>query len=301
MANVQVENGYIRIANELMDEIIRRDFSKRQIAILHLIIRLSYGCNKKDCVIDKLSDFEVAGIHRSDIKKELHYLKEANVIDWNQEGKKFSFKKNYELWHINPNKGWNKNRVDQLVHFNLKNKKVGKTPIDLDDLVGKTLTFLGVKVGKTPIEKLVKHQLQETVTDWESKDEGALKDIIKDIFLKTNKEEEERNTVKRILELLQKSKIVGEKDINDFLRDDINDVFENFGFIDPQMMIEEAIKESARGNGKTWLFVYNKLRKWKKEGIKSVEDLEHFQVNIKSHKKANNVDYDALAKEFENE
>lgn len=47
MADVQLENGYIRIATELIDEVIRRDFSKRQLAILHFIIRLSYGCHKK--------------------------------------------------------------------------------------------------------------------------------------------------------------------------------------------------------------------------------------------------------------
>jgi len=252
-------------------------------------------------MLNKLNDFEITGIYKQDIRKELIYLSQAKVIGWDKDSNIFSLNKNYESWQINPNKGWVDNKLDQLVHLNLKERKVSKTLTDLERSVSKTLTEMGVKVSKTLTQKFVKHLLDLPEINWESKDEGTLKDIIKDIYLKTNKEEEERNTVKRILELLQKSKIVGEKDINDFLRDDINDVFENFGFKDPQMMIEEAIKESARGNGKTWLFVYNKLRKWKKEGIKSVEDLEHFQVNIKSHKKANNVDYDALAKEFENE
>lgn len=123
---------------------------------------------------------------------------------------------------------------------------------------------------------------------------------IKDIKGYKNKEEEE-NIVNQIIDLLQKSEIVQLKDINEFLREDINDVIDNFGFVNPEEMIVAAIKESARGNGKTWLFVYNKLRKWRKEGISTVEQLEDFHLNIGSHKKKNKVDWDELARRLEDE
>ncbi|SHM58724.1 phage replication protein O [Gracilibacillus kekensis] len=47
MANPQVENGYIRIANDLWNEVLRRDFTKRQMNLILLIWRLSYGTGKK--------------------------------------------------------------------------------------------------------------------------------------------------------------------------------------------------------------------------------------------------------------
>lgn len=283
MANVQLENGYIRVATELMDEIIRRDFSKRQLAILHFIIRLSYGCQKKDCVVEKLIDFEIAGIHKSDIKKELNYLCNTKVIIWDQENNLFSLNKDYEKWQINPSKGWDEERMDSLLHQNIKRKKVGETPTIQKIEVGKTPTNLGETVGKTPTTRLVKHQLEGSEIPWESKGEEPRKDSIKDIYLKITKEEEEITTVERILKLLEKSKILDPNDITEFLRDDIDDVINNFGFEQPEEMIIEAIKDAARGNGRTWKYVYKKLVAWKKKGFKTPSDLDEDAGQEVSH------------------
>jgi phage replication O-like protein O len=286
LADVQTENGYTRIATELMNEIIRRDFSKRQLSILHLLIRLSYGCQQKDCIIEKLNAFEIAGVYKSDISKELSYLSNAKVINWDKKERLFSVNKNYENWQINPTKGWDDDKFNLLIHANIKRKKVSEIPTeegsevsktltDLESLVSKTLTNLGEEVSKTLTQELVKHLLDLLGNAWESKDEDTLKDIIKDIYLKITKEEEEEvTTVERILELLQKSKILEGKDITEFLRDDIDDVINNFGFTQPEEMIIEAIKDAARGNGRTWKYVYMKLVAWKKKGIKNLQDLE---------------------------
>ncbi|MGY3717030.1 replication protein [Sutcliffiella cohnii] len=276
MADVQLEKGYIRLATELMNEIIRRDFSKRQLAVIHFIIRLSYGCHRKDCLIEKYNYFELAGINKVDIKKELKFLRECGVINWNENDMIFSINKDYEKWQITPSKNFEKEKFDQVIHQNLK-RKVSKTLTDLENLVSKTLTNLGEKVSNLLTSELVKHLLQDLGNTWESKDEEVLKDIIKDIYLKIFKEEEEEATVKRVLELLQKSKILEEKDITEFLRDDIDDVIQNFGFEQPEEMISEAIKDSARGNGRTWKYVYKKLVDWKKKGIRTVEDLENLE------------------------
>ncbi|MRX54807.1 DnaD domain protein [Bacillus idriensis] len=274
MANVQLENGFIRIATELMDEIIRRDFSKRQLAILHFIIRLSYGCQKKDCIVEKLSDFEIAGVYKTDVKKELKFLSESKVIVWDHNQNLFSVNKDYEKWQITPSKGWDSERMDKLLHHNIKRKKVSKTLTDLENIVSKTLTEIGIKVSKTLTSELVKHLLEDSPNAWESKSEEVLKDIIKDIYLKINKEEEEISIVERIIILLQKSKILEPNDITEFLRDDIEDVINNFGFEQPEEMIIEAIKDAARVNGRTWKYVYKKLVAWKKQGFKTPSDLE---------------------------
>ncbi|MFE4524714.1 DnaD domain protein [Cytobacillus firmus] len=104
---------------------------------------------------------------------------------------------------------------------------------------------------------------------------GTSNKDIKDIKrYKTNKEDEE-TTVERILDLLEKSKILEKKDITEFLRDDIEDVISNFGFEQPEEMIAEAVKDAARGNGRTWKFVYKKLVAWKKKGIRTLAELEN--------------------------
>ncbi|MCM3618725.1 DnaD domain protein [Sutcliffiella horikoshii] len=128
------------------------------------------------------------------------------------------------------------------------------------------------------------------------------KDIkdIKERDIKKEKEEEV-SILEKIIGLLQISGIVPPRKINRFLREDIEDVIENFGFETPIEIIEEAIKDAARGNGETWKFVYNKLNTWRKSGVKTLADLDHLQENRKVQQKASNVDYDSLAKEFENE
>lgn len=88
----------------------------------------------------------------------------------------------------------------------------------------------------------------------------------------------------KILDLLQKSKILEKEDITEFLREDIQDVIDNFGFANPEEMIVEAIKDAARGNGKTWKFVYNKLNAWRKQGIKTIEDLDKEDTHETIHK-----------------
>ncbi|WP_339147664.1 MULTISPECIES: DnaD domain protein [unclassified Sutcliffiella] len=116
-----------------------------------------------------------------------------------------------------------------------------------------------------------------------------------------NNKEEEEAPLEKILELLQKSEIVPPNKVNHFLRDDLSDVIDNFGFEQPEVVIEEAIKISARGNGRTWLFVYNKLDEWRKSGVKTVEDLEHLNTTKKKQRKADSYDYESLAKELEDE
>lgn len=133
MANPQLENGYVRVANEIWDEVIRRDFSKRQKDILFFIWRLSYGCRKKTAYIPKLVYFELCGVRRNHIKEELLFLVEARVLIWNQEDKTFEVNKDYEQWQVTPVKGWKEYRFDEILSLNLeessqnRNKNIPET------------------------------------------------------------------------------------------------------------------------------------------------------------------------------
>ncbi|MGE8207734.1 replication protein [Heyndrickxia sp. NPDC080065] len=277
MANVQVENGYIRIATELMDEIIRRDFSKRQLAILHFIIRLSYGCQKKDCVIGKFNSFELAGLNKSDIKKELKFLRECRVINWDEESMIFSINKDYEKWQVNPTKGFEREKLDQLIHENIKNnvgktltKKVGKIPTSLEEIVGKTLTEMGVKVGKTLIDKLVKHQRDMWGNAWESKDEDTLKDSIKDIYLKiitTTTTTEQENPIALFEKLLCRLSPIQSHSLLKWV-----DEFEGKSEI-----VNEAITIADNKNKRYYGFVEFLLKEWANNNLNSLDRVRAYE------------------------
>ncbi|UOQ49633.1 replication protein [Gracilibacillus caseinilyticus] len=123
MAEPQLENGHIRIANDLWNEILRRNFSKRQLNLILFIWRLSYGTGQKDCVIPNFTHFEIAGMYKQDVKKELTFLVDCAVLDWEQETMVFSINKDYHHWQITPNKKWNNDLFTQLIHTNLQRKR----------------------------------------------------------------------------------------------------------------------------------------------------------------------------------
>lgn len=132
MVSPQKSNGFIGIANTLWDEIIRRDFTKRQKDILMLILRLSYGCNRKVALIPLQKDFALCGLGgKGHVGEELKYLEQCKVIMRGPSKGEYSFNKNYELWQVTPVRGWDDSRFDALVHLNLvearKERKVTET------------------------------------------------------------------------------------------------------------------------------------------------------------------------------
>lgn len=96
-----------------------------------------------------------------------------------------------------------------------------------------------------------------------------------------------------IINLLIENKIIHPAGITQTLVDDLNDITNEFGFKNPEEMIAEAVKDSVRGNGRTWKFVYNKLNLWRKQGIKTLSELKTYlegEINggrVHSHRNNN--------------
>lgn len=80
MSSPQLENGYTRIANELMEQFALVNLSGREWQILLVILRKTYGFNKKDDKIS-LSQFEEAThIKSSDVSRVIKQLENKNII-----------------------------------------------------------------------------------------------------------------------------------------------------------------------------------------------------------------------------
>ncbi|QJX63010.1 DnaD domain protein [Niallia circulans] len=238
MADVQLEHGFTKIANELLEHMATIKLSPIQYRLIFVIWRYTYGFNRKEHTLSQSFLSTATGYDDRQIRRELQKLEQRKIIYQkisNGRSRVIGFNKNYDKW------------TDE--------EREGKTPPGRITPGKTTLPTPGKVTPGTPGNSTPQE----------------INNLNKN--LNKNKEDEE-NTLNRILELLEKSKIINPEDITEFLCEDINDVINNFGFEEPELLIEEAIKDSARGNGKTWKFVYNKLFDWKKQGIKTVSDLE---------------------------
>ena len=105
MANPQIENGYTKISNELLEKICQLDISGNEMRILLYIIRKTYGYNCKSAEIS-LTDISLAvNVKRQNIWRSLKQLSKRNIIEIiPNEGttpQKISIVKNYENWKQN--------------------------------------------------------------------------------------------------------------------------------------------------------------------------------------------------------
>jgi hypothetical protein len=102
-------------------EILKRDFTKRQLVILSLIVTFSYFYGKDSAIIPKLKDFELAGISATKVTGELTKMVEMGVITWirGKDTNEFSINDPRE-WKAAYHKKYNDGRSRELFALNLK-------------------------------------------------------------------------------------------------------------------------------------------------------------------------------------
>lgn len=123
MVSPQKQNGFVGIANEIWDQILRRGFTKRQNDILNLIIRLSYGCGRKAALIPLGKDFALCGVRENHVKDELNELIECRIIFRGTAKGEYLFNKNYSEWTVPVVTNWDDERFRKLIHLNLVEAK----------------------------------------------------------------------------------------------------------------------------------------------------------------------------------
>ena len=268
MADVQLENGYTKIANEILERMALTKLSPTQFRLILVIWRYTYGFNRKDHAMSLNFLAEATGVHKQRVKQELDKLIESNIVIVTEEGtnsksRKLAFNKDYDTWF-------------------LQSTKEGTVSEIADTRVSEIADTRVSEIADTRVSEIADTRVSEIADTRVS--EIAYQEI-NNINKNLNKyKEDDEGIVERILDLLQKSKILDKDDITEFLREDIQDVIDNFGFTNPEEMIVEAIKDAARGNGKTWKFVYKKLNAWRNQGIRTLEDLEKGDNHDTVHK-----------------
>ena len=81
MANPKLENGYTRIAHELLEQIVSADFSGAEFKILFAIVRQTYGYQKRSAPISMLQFSQMCGLHEITVSKTVKKLIEKNVVE----------------------------------------------------------------------------------------------------------------------------------------------------------------------------------------------------------------------------
>jgi phage replication O-like protein O len=271
MANPQPENGFVKLANEIWNEIIRRDFSKRQKDIILFIWRLSYGCQKKYAVIPKLKDFELCGIGAQNITNELKYLATSKVIFWDKSESIFTVNKDYEQWQISPVRGWDEEKFKELIHLNLEKKtSQNKKLLPEKKLVNIIITSQNkkLKLLKTRSMYFLKQEARLPSNPCRCKVKRVSKDIIKYIIKKrtttsttTSLKNADEFPYSKIFETYVKNFAIDSK-VNQFDVDEISTLFDDYG----GEWLLLAMREAYRHNIRTLAYIHGILKGYKSRG-----------------------------------
>ncbi len=109
MASPQVEDGYTRIANELLGEMIKLKLSTYEFQILLAVIRQTYGFQKVNDYISLSQLSKLTRIPSRHCCRTLKKLRNKNLITTTQMGRgitqKVGLQKNYENWKLLPKQG----------------------------------------------------------------------------------------------------------------------------------------------------------------------------------------------------
>ena len=96
MAKPQLEDGHTRIANEILEQLVKTHLSSNQWQVLICIIRKTYGYQKKVDYIANSQICDATGLGKSVVSRVLRSLEDMQLIS--RQSKYIGFKKDWERW-----------------------------------------------------------------------------------------------------------------------------------------------------------------------------------------------------------
>jgi len=102
MTSPQLEHGYVKIANEIMDALIKYRIPGEQMQCLLFIIRKTYGFNKKWDTISNSQFVEFTGLKKSSVCRAINVLVDKNIVykKANNYIPSYYFNKRYGSWKV---------------------------------------------------------------------------------------------------------------------------------------------------------------------------------------------------------
>jgi phage replication O-like protein O len=143
MANPQIEDGYTKIANEIIDALVACDLSGQDFKITLLIIRKTYGFHKLEDAISLTQMMSATGMCKvrcSQVVNRLQLMKILTVTEnINGIGKKYKFNKDFEEWNT-VNEKCNRYKKTKSTVNEKRNRPLMKTLTTKETITKETIT-----------------------------------------------------------------------------------------------------------------------------------------------------------------
>jgi len=101
-ASPQLENGYIKIANEIIDALVGYRLAGEQMQCLLFVLRKTYGFNKKSDAISIVQFCQTTGMKRENVYRAISSLVAKKILKCSNNDTKgskvYEFNKNYNQW-----------------------------------------------------------------------------------------------------------------------------------------------------------------------------------------------------------
>jgi|SRR3990170_4444333 len=115
MASPQKENGHTQIANELFEAILKSNFTLRELKIIFVVIRFTYGFNRKEAELSARFISNATGIKFYHVSNSINDLHKKNVLFFSDskthsQGRRIKLNKDYDSWNFNSSQKRNSSR-----------------------------------------------------------------------------------------------------------------------------------------------------------------------------------------------
>jgi phage replication O-like protein O len=161
MARPQIEDGYLKLSNELAEALARYRLTGEQTSIIWCILRLTYGYSKKACPIQITTFAKMTGLRPPNVIRAIEKLKKMKVVLVEDDQnfiriKKYAIQKDYEAWE-----GWGVITGDNEIITGDNKKEIKKLSRARTEIItGDNSCYHGREV--TPIiEKKVKENIKQ--------------------------------------------------------------------------------------------------------------------------------------------
>ncbi|WNF33815.1 conserved phage C-terminal domain-containing protein [Aeribacillus composti] len=159
MANPQVEHGHTRIANEILDQIMKLNLNGTQFRIVMAVWRYTYGFQRKEHEMSLNFIAKAIDASRTQVNRELSVLIDRKIIksDSGPKGVRIlSFNKNYDEWeHCTLNRAQYSNSRTEVysnqstdVYSNQRTKKENNKENNKKNIYVEIIEYLNKKAGK---------------------------------------------------------------------------------------------------------------------------------------------------------
>jgi phage replication O-like protein O len=106
MADVQKENGYTALANKIVEALARVNLTAYEWRVLCVILRKTYGWQKKSDAISRSQFVAMTGIDERNLDRTIKQLEQKHIITVERHTTKtavYSFQKDHERWQLASN------------------------------------------------------------------------------------------------------------------------------------------------------------------------------------------------------